>query len=239
MDGEKVGYKSYLVSFEVEHDGCFTRAIGNKYMRVLRIDVESASDRSILLKILSILAGEGLGSFLGFLKSYRGIYDTKLHSFSNNVAVVSFKYLRRGNGIISLINRLNGFLISLEALDGIEIWRLILPRARKDHIEALKERAESMGNMERFYATELRPDNLVDLYPQLSENEKRVLFQAYVLGYFDYPRRAGIIDVARALNISPATFLYHLRKAEKKLIASYIERKDLFQKPTDSNKAFK
>jgi len=52
----------------------------------------------------------------------------------------------------------------------------------------------------------------------LTEKQKEAILAAKRLGYYDIPRKAGTLRVARELNLSKATALEHLRKAERRLI---------------------
>lgn len=59
--------------------------------------------------------------------------------------------------------------------------------------------------------------NLID--ETLTARQRQVLGLAYRRGYFDSPRRSTGEDLADALDISPSTFLEHLRTAERKLLS--------------------
>lgn len=58
----------------------------------------------------------------------------------------------------------------------------------------------------------------------LSDNERKAVELALSTGLLDYPKRARVADVAKLMGISPATFIYHLRKGEKKLLSIALER---------------
>lgn len=58
----------------------------------------------------------------------------------------------------------------------------------------------------------------------LTPRQERALEVAYHLGYFAYPRRADLSDVARALAVSRSTAMEVLRRAMMKLAAQRHER---------------
>ncbi len=56
----------------------------------------------------------------------------------------------------------------------------------------------------------------------LTERQEQVLYLAYRLGYFDYPRRASLKDLGRILGIKESTLSEILRRAMKNLISKYF-----------------
>ena len=56
----------------------------------------------------------------------------------------------------------------------------------------------------------------------LTPKQREALVAAYQCGYYDIPRRADSAAVARALSRGKSTTLEHLRKAEKRLLDSYM-----------------
>ena len=59
------------------------------------------------------------------------------------------------------------------------------------------------------------PDSLLS---KLTEKQRKVLFAAYKLGYYDLPRRINSEKLAEKLNIGNSTLGEHLRKAERRLL---------------------
>lgn len=49
-----------------------------------------------------------------------------------------------------------------------------------------------------------------------------MLLTAYALGYYDVPRKISSVELSRHLNVDKSTAVEHLRKVEKKLVASII-----------------
>lgn len=50
------------------------------------------------------------------------------------------------------------------------------------------------------------------------------LITAYSLGYYDVPRKVSSKEVSRHLNMDKSTFVEHLRKAERKIVAQVIAK---------------
>ena len=57
----------------------------------------------------------------------------------------------------------------------------------------------------------------------LTDNQERIVKMAYQRGYYDFPKRIGVKDLAKIFSISPATLSEILRRGQKKIIESYFE----------------
>ena len=57
----------------------------------------------------------------------------------------------------------------------------------------------------------------------LTENQEKIVKMAYQRGYYDFPKRTGVKDLAKIFEISPATLSEILRRGQKKIIESYFE----------------
>jgi hypothetical protein len=56
------------------------------------------------------------------------------------------------------------------------------------------------------------------LISHLTEKQQRAFVAAYTLGYYDVPKKIGLVRLAERLNLSRSTLDEHLRKAERRLI---------------------
>lgn len=59
------------------------------------------------------------------------------------------------------------------------------------------------------------------ILPNLSDKQKQALELAVKEGYYDYPRKINVHELAKLMKVSYATFQEHLRKAEGKIIPTY------------------
>lgn len=58
----------------------------------------------------------------------------------------------------------------------------------------------------------------------LTSRQRQSLITAYSLGYYDVPRKVSSEEVSRHLNMDKSTFVEHLRKAERKIVAQVIAK---------------
>lgn len=57
----------------------------------------------------------------------------------------------------------------------------------------------------------------------LTEKQEKVLWYALKTGFFDYPRRVNVVQLARALGIRPSTLSEIIRRGIKRLLEHYFE----------------
>ncbi|QGA54761.1 bacterio-opsin activator [Sulfolobus sp. E5-1-F] len=61
----------------------------------------------------------------------------------------------------------------------------------------------------------------------ITARQEQILRIALEAGFFDYPRRIGLKDLAKKLNISPSSLSEIIRRAEKNVITAYFEEREL------------
>ena len=71
-----------------------------------------------------------------------------------------------------------------------------------------------MGKMKKIKEEEL-----------LTENQEKIVRTAYERGYYDFPKRIGVKELADMFDISTATLSEILRRGQRKIIESYFEKK--------------
>ncbi len=112
---------------------------------------------------------------------------------------------------------------------GYEYWNILVDE------EKLKETLDSLlkldgVNVEILSITNLRSledDRYADIIERVSKNlsmkQKKVLVEAYRHGYFEWPRKMSVDELARHFGIAKSTCLHHLRTAESKIIRIFLE----------------
>ena len=109
--------------------------------------------------------------------------------------------------------------------DGHEYWEVA--SWSKDKITKFIE--ELCKHMDKSKVLGIGQVTNVEVYfpsvmPKLSPMQEKALMLAYQWGYYDYPRKIDLRELAKRAGISLATFQENLRKAENKMMPMLIER---------------
>jgi len=116
-----------------------------------------------------------------------------------------------------LIASSNCFLLAGKGIgDGSVEWRLFLSSG--EHLQDLINRLEKAN-----CKVTLKKISSVNMDELLTEREEEITFIAYKKGYFDYPKKVGIRELAQDFEISPSTLSESLRRGQRKIMAKYFE----------------
>ncbi len=109
--------------------------------------------------------------------------------------------------------------------DGHEYWEVASWKREEleEFIKALK------SHMDICEIMKIENSPLTDVYfpnvmPKLSKHQKTALEIAYNNGYYSYPRKVTLKQLAKIAKVGISTFQEHLRKAELKLLPVIIEQ---------------
>ena len=110
--------------------------------------------------------------------------------------------------------------------EGWEEWE-VASFDRADLEKIIKE-AEKMGAV-NFKILFLKEQKIKDFMiysamPNLTDKQKIVFDLAVSSGYYGYPRKAKLVDLAKKVEISLSTFQFHLAKAEGKLMPYFFKK---------------
>jgi predicted DNA binding protein len=227
--------RASIAYFEIEHFGCWT-AIAKEYgVRIRTLGQEFLSPQLFRASV-ALMAKDlrDLRRFISVIKGFSSIARVNTNSISRaysldgeriRLALISFESLREGS-ISDLVYRVGGLILDQEIVEGVERWKILIPRSSKKVERYLEERLRSMGKLLRitFSGIDARVF-CCDPRSLLNDNEKRAIELALNSGLLDYPKKARVADVAKLMGISPATFIYHLRRGEKKLISFTLSNK--------------
>ncbi len=100
--------------------------------------------------------------------------------------------------------------------DGGLEWHLLAPR--RSAVEGL---VDSLRN--RGISVDLASIRTVKGAGGLTDRQARVLSLAYELGYFEFPKKITLTDLARKLGISKAALSETLRTGEEKVLHEYFQ----------------
>lgn len=110
------------------------------------------------------------------------------------------------------------FLLSAKVLDdGWVEWKVV--HDRRDPLDRLRVQLDKAGMKNRVIDIKESMER-----ETLTKDQELVLKTALEMGYFDFPKRAGVRELAKKLNVSTAYISYTLRSAQKSTIMMYLKR---------------
>lgn len=109
------------------------------------------------------------------------------------------------------------FLTDATATEGGGLeWRLLAPR--RDAVESLVKKLKDRG-----IDVELAAIRTVTGSGALTDRQERVISLAYQLGYFEFPRKIGLSELAKKLGVSKAALSETLHMGEEKILHAYFQ----------------
>jgi predicted DNA binding protein len=110
---------------------------------------------------------------------------------------------------------------------GYEYWE-IASWNKQNLMDFIKETKSKIKDMIEFNILKIEKTKLSEIYfpqilPDLSPGQRKALELASEEGYFNYPRKTELRDLAKIMGVSLSTYREHLRKAEGKIIPSLKE----------------
>lgn len=138
-----------------------------------------------------------------------------------------FEVTTAPTSFIEVLREYNIRLNTASAADGESTIVLDVPQQieARTLIEAIKEEYPETELRARRETTTTRSTNRLDaeLKDELTARQFEALQAAHYSGFFDWPRESTGEDLAAALDISPPTYHYHLRAAERTLVDLVFE----------------
>jgi len=110
------------------------------------------------------------------------------------------------------------FLISAQSrAQGMVEWTLVLSdkAVLKEIFDHLKEKSVE-ANLVKL--------TKIDDKETLTERQDKITQVAFERGYFDYPKRISLRELARMFEVSPSTLSEILRKGQRKIVMDYFKK---------------
>ena len=110
------------------------------------------------------------------------------------------------------------FLISAESKgEGKVEWTLVL--SEKDVLKQIFDHLKS-----KSVQAELVKLTKIDDKETLTDRQDKITHVAFERGYFDYPKRISLRELARMFDVSPSTLSEILRKGQRKIVLDYFRK---------------
>lgn len=209
----------YKFSFKIRHQGCFETGLSLQFPKhhITVIDIQSTHPKE--KQYLYYVAGDAkkFDAIIALLRRSSGYKLTREIERTKSTLVLLVVLYQEGY-IQNVIQKHHGFFIDLHTVsEGYEYWHVGV--VDRDSIDKMLAKLKKMGQLKVLSIGKIEFANTL-----LSKQQKKVFLYAFDSGYYEIPRGTTIAEIAKALQLNPATAGEHLLKAENKLITSMVKR---------------
>lgn len=183
--------------------------------------------REYLFSVIGILEGEksSINSFLKDIKNDKRVKKLEVNGeFVNILISYPLNEIKKSDMETYYDPSLIHIEPILNAQDGFEYWNI--GSFERDKLTSLLNSAikHHEGKLLSINNSKLNNFSLLNLTPKISEQQRKVILGAFKNGYYTYPRKIEIKELAKLLNISYSTCQEHLRKAEIALLPNMLKK---------------
>jgi len=213
----------YFLSVHVDGDCSLSKSTENNESKIIISNIYN------MINSTNSLIGYSLGSDI----------NNTYHEDFSTIKFIKGKYAnmfigtKKGHNIMQSINESGGIpMYPFIAFNGGESYFIMhFDKSSMMHDLDLIERNNEIKYFD--YTPVSSGDSIMDISRNLNQEmnilhltptEKKIIQEAYNSGYLDWPRTSNLDDIAQRFSISKPTALLHIRNAEKKILASFMER---------------
>lgn len=213
----------FTIKFKIYHKTCWGSTINIEFPNH---KFSSIDCRWVKKSISHLVKIEGDSKYFEDIEIYLKNREdtTEVHKVSVNENILFLKVLTiEDDSHDQFSNQFfenNCFMVEpTQFIDKFEFWTFA--SISKENITSVYSKLSKFHPCEIIY---LKKDSISSY---LTPKQREAILQAQYLGYYEFPRKISIVEICSILKISKTTFLSHLRKAESKIITSYIFKNSL------------
>ncbi|QXJ30855.1 helix-turn-helix domain-containing protein [Saccharolobus shibatae] len=163
-----------------------------------------------------------LNELINIIKSNNRVIKLKIIETvrtKNELRALMLLSAKLKGGISELLMNKGAYYISERISNGLERWSLVIDDKifKEIILPDLKEYTYNLKVIEKD------DGNLLSVKNLLTSKEFEIIYKAYRMGYFDWPKKVDLKELSEELGISKAATLQALRRAMGKLIRNYVD----------------
>ena len=187
-------------------------------VRVLLIDTVQA-DEGITKDLVEInLREEDADAVIEFIKDFEHVVNVEITE-RHKGRLLAIVEVRDCPGCVSLATS-DVFLLSAHTTEDKRIeWKVAF--SNREELDKLIWDLQSTGSDVEL----VRVSNAIDDGLRLTDRQLKIVEVAFKRGYYDYPKRISIRELARIFGVSTATVSEILRRGQRKIIKEHFEGK--------------
>ncbi len=215
----------WVAEFKVWHESSEVLALTRKYdvsVQSIYLNVYKERGKTVISKVLAVNGRDAQAYIADVLKTMRR-YRIR-HAERNYVFFsvphdsLSYHTLILGESVF--------FIKPFVLKDGFEYWTVA--SWDKKSIQHLFRKIRSTAEKATIEMLGLKEEDvnlfLPDVLQKLSDRQFEVMRRAAELGYYSYPRKIDLKQLARKMKLSPSALREHLRLAEAKLVPVALQQ---------------
>jgi predicted DNA binding protein len=204
----------FEAKFKLKHEGCWTIGLKKFKSEFLTHNTISLSEDFVQdITEVSLVSKKEAREIKKYFKNHKLIKKAEiLQETDTKLLIQIFTDTSKIKSIVHTILKNKCFLFNkVPLVDGYEIWTIAAPK--KTAIKHALDDIEKLGDFKLLHIKKSSFDGI-----NLSNNQEKIIKLALDLGYYNWPRKISINELAKKLNLSKVTVAEHLRKAEIKIV---------------------
>lgn len=216
----------WMAKFKVWHKDCLIRPLCVKYKITDFVYlVSSWEEKSYFFYYeLHIIQGsnENQNKFIEEIKKNSSLVSIEV--VGNYIYTLNKKSLKEKYYYILFNHKLIYVKPVIQRIDGYEDWEI----ACIDKQDLMLIKKIPMFKVELIYIKKTKITNIFipKIFPNISEKQTQALELAVKQGYYEFPRKIKLEELAKLSKVKRQTFQENLRRAERKLIPYLVESKN-------------
>ena len=195
----------------------FPVQLENRYVNVEVFNLRCTSDSND--------CSEHLEDFVRQIKRYKNVFKlVKINKQNNHLQrtmdILTFEDYT--SSIRKLVNDRLGFFTSTVSYKNLEFYTILFPLGNSSDFKDLKLQLKDMGSIQYFEISKMTNSSLSTV-PKLTRREEDSMRRAWHRGYFNYPKDAGLEDIADSLDLTKSTVNFYIRRGVRKSLEYLIE----------------
>ncbi|MBI5223594.1 helix-turn-helix domain-containing protein [Candidatus Micrarchaeota archaeon] len=210
---------SYELKISVRHIGCYSDGFNSRFpsVAVECFNMQFIKGEAIDLFHIRLKSVSDAQNILDYLNSHPSI--KKVHILEQSDSDLYLNIISRQVGNVKTLSEVifkNGcyYLKPLIYKDDCEVWTL--GSTSKQNFERVLEAIKKLGDVKIHF---VRQNTFRDF---LTSSERTALITARLMGYYSWPRKTHLRQIAKALGLSKTALLSSLRRAESKIIERFF-----------------
>jgi predicted DNA binding protein len=218
-----------LAKVRLFHQDCFASRSVEKFPEITlfqksnQVIHERGADGVVYTVVWDIRAPrkKDLEDYLEYLRRYPGVLKVQVLSEAGKTATVLIRVRSASASYDTILKQGVHYLSPVKVIDGLEEHKVLLVDAGK--LKNVLEEFDGLGEVKLASVGKLEPNDEF-----LTPKQQDALEKALRHGYYDWPKKVSLDDLAEIAGVHRRTFHERLRRAEAKLIPKLLSDYELF-----------